>query len=104
MADGDEDPDVSKAIKAAEILVSKARVMGVTVVAKPAFQECSIELVEDEDIEQEEPLVADGIYMDRLTAIGRRGADRVRDGRIPHPRELRRRSGSTTRCFAARRR
>ena len=71
MADGDEDPDVSKAIKAAEILVSKARVMGVTVVAKPAFQECSIELVEDEDIEQEEPLVADGIYMDRLTAIGR---------------------------------
>ena len=75
-----------KTIKAADDPVSKARVMGVTVVAKPAFQECSIELIEDDDIEQEEPLVADGIYMDRLTAIGRRGADRVRDGRIPHPR------------------
>ena len=69
MSDGEDDSqDISKAIKAAEILVSKARVMGVTIVAKPAFQECSIELIADDDIEQEEPLVADGIYMDRLTA------------------------------------
>jgi hypothetical protein len=58
-----ESPE-SRAIKAAEILVSKARVMGVTIVAKPAFQECFIEMMDNES--EEEPLVADGIYMDTL--------------------------------------
>ena len=55
----------SKKIASATIEVSKARVMGITLVAKPAFQECFIELVDDSE---QEPLVADGTYVDTLDA------------------------------------
>jgi DNA-binding ferritin-like protein len=44
-----------------KILISKARVMGVTLVPKPAFQECSIKLVEepvDMGISEQDALVA----------------------------------------------
>ena len=40
--------------------------MGITLVAKPAFQECFIELVDDSE---QEPLVADGTYVDRMDAV-----------------------------------
>ena len=68
---GDKDADdtkkpKSKKISSATIEVSKARVMGITLVAKPAFQECFIELVDDSE---QEPLVADGIYVDRLDGV-----------------------------------
>ena len=70
---GDEDADADaapkkskmKKIASANIEVSKARVMGITLVAKPAFQECFIELVDDSE---QEPLVADGTYVDTLDA------------------------------------
>lgn len=51
------------------ITINKARVMGVTIVAKPAFQECSIVLDESEDADlvQEEPVVIpDGIYVEDM--------------------------------------
>lgn len=71
--DEDEDappePSTGKKIAAASITVSKARVMGATLVAKPAFQEVVIELIEDEKEPEKEPLVADGIYMDRLDPV-----------------------------------
>ena len=44
--------------------ISKARVMAVTAVPKPAFQECTIELIED-DPEQEAPVITDGVYAER---------------------------------------
>ncbi len=44
--------------------ISRARVMGVTAVPKPAFQECTIELLED-DPEQEAPVITDGVYSER---------------------------------------
>jgi hypothetical protein len=49
------------------VKISSARVMGATLVPKPAFQECFIELVSPES-SPEEPLVADGIYLDRPDA------------------------------------
>ena len=61
--DGESAPKKGKAKKIGSptIKVSKARVMGITLVAKPAFQECFIELVDDSE---QEPLVADGTYLD----------------------------------------
>lgn len=44
--------------------ISRARVMAVTAVPKPAFQECTIELIEDEP-EQEVPVITDGVYAER---------------------------------------
>lgn len=49
--------------KKERIVVSKARVMGVTIVAKPAFQECKI-FLEEEGQSQEDDVISDGIYVD----------------------------------------
>lgn len=54
----DADDADKKKIGGDKIMISAARVMGVTVVPKPAFQECIIELLDDE----EPPMVADGLY------------------------------------------
>lgn len=48
MSDADYETG-SKKKNSGKILISKARVMGVTLVPKPAFQECTIELVEEPD-------------------------------------------------------
>ena len=62
--EADEDPaDASDSGSKGQnkILISKARVMGVTLVPKPAFQECTIELVkepEEMDSEKKDALVA----------------------------------------------
>jgi hypothetical protein len=56
-----------KSIGKDKIVINKARVMGVTIVPKPAFQECKIML--DEGINsQEEPMISDGIYVDDVDA------------------------------------
>lgn len=55
--------DDTKKIGTGKINITKARVMAVTLVPKPAFQECRIEIVPDL-VEQEEPVVADGIYFE----------------------------------------
>ena len=54
------------------IIVSKARIMGVTIVPKPAFQECKIVIVDDEETNnnnQEDSMVPDGIYVDDVDAV-----------------------------------
>jgi len=55
----------TKNIGTGKINITKARVMAVTLVPKPAFQECSIEIVPD-IVEQEEAVVADGVYFERV--------------------------------------
>ena len=44
--------------------ITKARVMGVTMVPKPAFQECKIFLVEEENEIQEDDVIPDGVYVE----------------------------------------
>lgn len=59
------DEEKNKKIKKDKIVINKARVMAVTIVPKPAFQECKIFLAEDgEDNSMEEPVIQDGIYFD----------------------------------------
>ena len=50
-----------------KLVISHARVMAVTLVPKPAFQECQIYLVADEN--QEETVVPDGIYVDEMDPV-----------------------------------
>jgi hypothetical protein len=54
------------------IIVSKARIMAVTIVPKPAFQECKIVIIDDEENNnnnQEDSMVPDGIYVDEVDAL-----------------------------------
>lgn len=57
---GDDFNDAMNKIQSEKITVNKARVMAATLVPKPAFQECTIELVTDEPLE--ENAMPDGIY------------------------------------------
>lgn len=54
-------------IGADKLVISHARVMAVTLVPKPAFQECQIYLVDDEN--QEETVIPDGIYVDEMDPV-----------------------------------
>ena len=50
-----------------KLVIKKARIMAVTIVPKPAFQECSIALeteYNNNNPQQEEPVINDGIYVD----------------------------------------
>jgi hypothetical protein len=51
-----------------KLVISKGRIMAVTIVPKPAFQECKIFLTEEPENnnnpQQEEPVINDGIYVD----------------------------------------
>jgi DNA-binding ferritin-like protein len=54
-------------IKKEKVSINKARVMGVTIVPKPAFQECSISVVENTDsVPEEETVIPDGVYVDEV--------------------------------------
>ena len=64
--DGDED---SKNIASGRINVKSARVMAVTIVPKPAFQECFIQLVEEDTEAQEGEVVPDGVYVDGVNPL-----------------------------------
>jgi len=57
-AEGDDDLGKSK------LSINKARVMAVTIVPKPAFQECKIIIEKTTNTPQEESMIADGIYQD----------------------------------------
>lgn len=68
-----EEPDTSKelandspkknnSIKNDKIVVDSARLMGITIVPKPAFQECFIMIEEEPTLELEEAPFEDGIY------------------------------------------
>jgi len=64
--DAAEDDDIS----AEKIVINKARVMAITIVPKPAFQECKI-LIDSDELEnpQEEIMILnDGIYVDDVDA------------------------------------
>lgn len=59
--EGEEDTTIKKE----KIVISKARVMAVTIVPKPAFQECKIFLAEETDESPEEDeMIPDGIYVE----------------------------------------
>lgn len=58
-----------KLIKSDDITINKARIMGVTIVAKPAFQECTIEMAEPDFITEEEIVIPDGIYVDEMDPL-----------------------------------
>ena len=64
-SDTDED---DKTIKKEKIVISKARVMAVTIVPKPAFQECKIIFVdaEEENTNQEDTMIPDGVYIEDI--------------------------------------
>ena len=63
-AEGDD-----KQVGKKKITINKARVMAATIVAKPAFQECSITLVQEGlPTIQEETMIPDGIYVDDVDA------------------------------------
>jgi hypothetical protein len=54
--------DVKNSIKNDKILVKSARLMGITIVPKPAFQECFIMIEEEPTLELEEAPIDDGIF------------------------------------------
>jgi hypothetical protein len=55
-------------ISSGRIKIKKARVMAVTLVPKPAFQECQIKMQETMET-QEEQVVPDGVYVDDVDAL-----------------------------------
>jgi hypothetical protein len=67
LADGEED---SKKMGSGRINITNARVMAVTIVPKPAFQECFIQLIDKEDKTQEgDVAVPDGIYVEGVNPL-----------------------------------
>lgn len=60
----EEDSELAESndIENDKILVSKARLMGITIVAKPAFEECFITMEKEPTLELDAAPVADGIY------------------------------------------
>jgi len=49
--------------------ITKARVMGVTLVAKPAFQECKISIVEPAQEQEEKAMLSDGVYVEGVNPL-----------------------------------
>jgi DNA-binding ferritin-like protein len=56
--------DEDKKIGTGKIKITKGRIMGVTLVPKPAFQECKIVILEDMKNPQEEQVTPDGEYVE----------------------------------------
>lgn len=54
----------TKKIGGGRINITKARVMAVTIVPKPAFQECFIQIIDETSEAQEDEVVPDGTYVD----------------------------------------
>lgn len=65
LAAEDEDQDGEGKIKNEKMKVTNARLMGATLLGKPAFQECTIRLVDDEPLFEELPL-EDGMYEEEI--------------------------------------
>jgi DNA-binding ferritin-like protein len=57
--------DEEKKIGGGKIKITKGRIMGVTLVPKPAFQECKILLVDEIVDVQEDPMLPDGDYVEQ---------------------------------------
>lgn len=63
-----EDEKGGKSIGKDKLAINSTRIMGITIVAKPAFQECAIQIEEDFVI-PEDDLIPDGIYVDEVDPI-----------------------------------
>ena len=61
--------DSNKKVGAGKMKITKARVMAVTLVPKPAFQECRVELADQSGQEQEEEVISDGVYVEGLNPL-----------------------------------
>jgi hypothetical protein len=72
--EGDEEvPEVKEGsdtkVESGKIKIKKARVMAVTLVPKPAFQECSIQLADELGGEEEEVNIPDGVYVEGVNPL-----------------------------------
>ncbi len=56
-------------VGAGKMKITKARVMAVTLVPKPAYQECTIELVDESGRDQEEEVISDGVYVEGVNPL-----------------------------------
>ena len=65
----DSDESQTNKIEAGKIKITKARVMAVTIVPKPAFQECKILLADQVSNKQEEEVIPDGVYVENVDAL-----------------------------------
>jgi hypothetical protein len=62
--------DSDKKVGAGKMKITKARVMAVTIVPKPAFQECTIKIAEAKAPEQEEKaMLSDGVYVEGVNPL-----------------------------------
>jgi hypothetical protein len=69
-ANEEEASEDSGKVEAGRIVIKNARIMAVTIVPKPAFQECYIQIVDNgNEVEEEEMSVPDGIYVDGVNPL-----------------------------------
>lgn len=61
--------DADGKVGAGKMKITKARVMAVTLVPKPAYQECKVELVDKMGREQEEEVIQDGVYVEGVNPL-----------------------------------
>lgn len=62
--------DSDTKVGAGKMKITKARVMAVTIVPKPAFQECTIKIAEPKAPEQEEKaMLSDGVYVEGVNPL-----------------------------------
>jgi len=67
--DENAENDSNKKVGAGKMNITKARVMAVTLVPKPAFQECRVELADQSGEKQEEEVISDGVYVEGLNPL-----------------------------------
>jgi hypothetical protein len=65
---GDESKDSEKT-GSGRINITSARVMAVTIVPKPAFQECFIQIAGETSVAEEETVQPDGVYVDNVNPL-----------------------------------
>jgi len=65
----DDESDETSKDKSDKINITSARVMAVTIVPKPAFQECYIQVVDESNDVEEETMQPDGVYVDGVNPL-----------------------------------
>lgn len=68
-AEAEEAAEKPGKIAKSKLNIKKARVMGVTIVAKPAFQECTIEMAPERQITLEDDVLPDGIITEEVNPM-----------------------------------
>jgi hypothetical protein len=67
--DNAAEDDADGKVGAGKMKITKARVMAVTLVPKPAYQECKVVLVDEMGREQEEEVIQDGVYVEGVNPL-----------------------------------